>query len=609
LTSAAYRFRSRPFDLVSTPTICEHCAAGCAMRTDVRRSVVLRRQAGDDPEVNEEWNCDKGRFAFAYLTQDRLTHPLVRDDDGSLVPASWPEAIDVAARGLAGAGSSTAVLTGGRLTYEDAYAYAKFARVALGTDDIDFRARASSAEETQFLAALVAGRSLGPTYADLDRAPVVLLAGLEVEEEVPIVFLRLRKAARRGLPVFSIAPYASAGLRKLDGTLLAAVPGTEADLLDQLTGSAAGELGRAGELLTRPGAVILVGERLAQAPGALSAAARLAYATGAGLGWVPRRAGERGALDAGALAGLLPGGRPVTDAAARAQVAKAWGVGADALPDTAGRDLPAVVAALHAQAEALAAAKKAGKDPSTVERTVGALLLGGLGAQDVPGSDALLAAVDHAPFVVALEQRRSPLTDRADVVLPVAGVTERSGSYLNWEGRRRPFAAALPDPRTLTDGRVLALIADDMGVELGRGDPAAFAAEIEELGSWSGVRPAPPSVAPSEPVRPGPGQAVLASWRMLLDAGVLQRGEPFLAATAKPVVARLSAATASGLGLSSGDALTVSTDEGAITLPLLVTDLPDGVVWLPADSEGSAPARTLGVGPGALVQISAGSPA
>lgn len=76
LTSAAYRFRSRPFDLVSSPSVCEHCAGGCATRTDHRRGKVMRRLAADDPEVNEEWICDKGRFAFRYAQQrDRLEHP------------------------------------------------------------------------------------------------------------------------------------------------------------------------------------------------------------------------------------------------------------------------------------------------------------------------------------------------------------------------------------------------------------------------------------------------------------------------------------------------------------------------------------------------------
>ena len=134
LTGTAYRFRARPFDLVSTPSACEHCAAGCDQRADHRRGKVMRRLAGDDPAVNEEWNCDKGRWAFHYVAQgDRITAPLVRDASGELVPTSWPDALDVAARGLTAAGA-VGVLVGGRATVEDAYAYAKLARHTLGSD-------------------------------------------------------------------------------------------------------------------------------------------------------------------------------------------------------------------------------------------------------------------------------------------------------------------------------------------------------------------------------------------------------------------------------------------------------------------------------------------
>src|ERR1700750_569140 len=226
LTGAPYRFRSRPFDLVSTPSACEHCASGCGLRTDHRRGTVLRRLSGDDPEVNEEWNCDKGRWAFRYATQpDRLSAPLVRNENGMLVPASWPAALAVAAGGLLAARDAdpaaqpargVGVLTGGRLTLEDAYGYAKFARMAVDTNDIDMRARPHSADEEQFLAARVAGRDIGVSYAHLEQAPDLLLAGFEPEDESPIVFLRLRKAVRRhGLRVFSVAALASPGLVKL----------------------------------------------------------------------------------------------------------------------------------------------------------------------------------------------------------------------------------------------------------------------------------------------------------------------------------------------------------------------------------------------------------
>ncbi|HJR89177.1 MAG TPA: 2Fe-2S iron-sulfur cluster-binding protein, partial [Aeromicrobium sp.] len=152
LTSADYRFRARPFDLVSTPSITEHDSSGAAIRVDHRRGRVMRVLAGDDPLVNEEWISDKDRFAFTWTRQDdRLTTPLVRSPEtGDLEPMSWPGALAVAARGLAAA-SGVGVLPGGRLTVEDARAYASFARDVLGTNDIDYRSRVHSAEEAQFL--------------------------------------------------------------------------------------------------------------------------------------------------------------------------------------------------------------------------------------------------------------------------------------------------------------------------------------------------------------------------------------------------------------------------------------------------------------------------
>ncbi len=607
LTSAKYRFRSRPFDLVSTPTVCEHCASGCGLRTDVRRSTVLRRLAWDQPEVNEEWNCDKGRFGFGYASAGRIEHPLVRDAEGTLVAASWPEAISIAAAGLRAAGARVSVLTGGRLTLEDAYAYAKFTRVALGSDDIDFRARPSSAEETAFLAALVAGRPVGPTYADLESAPVVVLAGLDAEDESPIVFLRLRKGSRtKGVRVFSVAPFASAGVAKVKGRLLATVPGAEAGTLDALAdeAGATGDLADAARLLREPGAVLLVGERLAQSAGALSAAARLAAATGARLGWVPRRAGERGALDAGALTGLLPGGRPLSSDVARAQAADIWGVDVATLPGSAGRDLPSVVTSVHEDVAAVAAAA----DPSKVARSVRALLVAGVEAGDLADPVAFLAAVDAAPFVVSLEQRHSEVTVRADVVLPVSVVAEKLGTFVDWEGRRREFAQVFPGSLAMSDARVLAMIAAELDPTTDFvPDVASLRAELAAFGTWDGERAEAPSVAVEAPQEIAGGRAILATWRQLLDRGLLQEGDPYLMATARAPVARLSAATAGSIGAVDGADVTVSTETGSITLPLVVTAMPDGVVWLPAHSDGSTPRATLGAGNGDVVRISGGA--
>ncbi len=592
LTGTSYRFRARPFDLVSSPSVCEHCASGCAQRTDHRRGKVLRRLAGDDPQVNEEWNCDKGRWAFAYTTEpDRITTPLVRGWDGTLHPASWSEALAAAAEGLAAAFGNAGVLVGGRVTEEDAYAYAKFARIALGTNDVDFRARAHSAEEAEFLAARVAGREVEVDYDALEHAPMVLLAGFEPEEESPIIYLRLRKAARRyGLPVFSIAPFATRGLERMSGRLLPAAPGGEPYVLDALTAAASGAddgpSAAAARLLRSPGAVILVGERLAAIPGALSAAVRAAETSGARLAWVPRRAGERGAVEAGALPGLLPGGRPADDPSARQEVRILWNV--PDLPVATGRDTAAILDAAPG---------------------LGALVIGGVDLADLPDPAAALSAIDSARFVVGLELRHSPVTERADVVFPVAAAPEKEGTFRTWEGRPRRFEAALGastvrrEAAKLSDHRVLHAIAAEMNVRLGLPDAASARAEMAELGKWRGPRVAAPAHRPYPVPHPDQGNALLATWRMLLDRGRAQDGEPNLAGVARPPVARMCAATAAEIGAEDNHLVTVATRRGSITLPLMITDMPERVVWLPMNSPDCSVPEQLAAHLGGVVQI------
>ncbi|HEU4426095.1 MAG TPA: NADH-quinone oxidoreductase subunit G, partial [Pilimelia sp.] len=595
LTGAQYRFRARPFDLVSSPSTCEHCAAGCAMRTDWRRGKVLRRLAGDDPAVNEEWNCDKGRWGFQYTTAfDRITEPMIRDAaTGELREASWSEALAVAAEGLRKARDGAhgiGVLTGGRLSVEDAYAYAKFARVVLRTNDIDFRARPTGpagpglpagrvGEETQFLASSVAGRT-DVTYADIEAAPVTVLVGLEPEEECPILFLRLRKAYRtRRAGVIAVAPFASFGLEKLGARVILTAPGDEAAALTEETALA--------EALGAEGAILVVGERLATVPGALSAAVALAERTGARLAWVPRRAGDRGAVDAGCLPNLLPGARPVTDAVARAELAGAWDLEAGIIPSAVGRDTDGIVAA--------AAAGR-----------IGALVVAGVDPADLADPALAEKALDTVPFLVSLELRRSAVSRRAAVVFPVAPVVEKSGSFLDWEGRLRIFERVLTTT-AMPDARVLDALAAQFGVTLGTGDVNSIRRELGSLPATRADLPAAPMVAPAAATRPAEGHAVLATWHYLIDLGSLLDGDEHLGGTARPPVVRLGKSLAERLGVADGDPVTVGTDRGAVTLPAAITEMADGVIWLPTNSPGSTVRRTLGVTAGAVVRVSAGA--
>lgn len=547
LTSVDYRFRARPFDLVSTQVTCENCASGCELRTDHRHFQVQRRLAGNLPEVNEEWNCDKGRFGFRYgHGEDRLTTPMVRQG-GALVPASWPEAIAAAVRGLQAAGSASGVLTGGRLTNENAFAYATFASKVLGTANIDFRARAISAEETDFLASQVAGRTLqdSVSYADLENAKRVVLVSFEPEDESPMIFLRLRKAWRKKqLEVLAVAPFTSNGGRKMGAMLIPTAPGDEAAALAQL-----GEEGRLDAET-----IILVGERAATCAGALSEVVRQSQATGARFAWVPRRAGEIGAIDAGCLPG------------------------AEAL-DT----------------DAMLAAAARGE--------LKALVIAGVELADLADPAAAHDGLDRVGFLLSLEQRHSAITELADVVLPVALIEEQIGTFDNWEHRHGEVALINPDnAAALPDVRVLAMLADALGSPLGFASPNQARAAAKPVVVASKKAPNVPAGAPAD----GEG-LLLASWRLAIDSARSVDHAEALAASAPPARIRVSPRTAAGLGLDA--TATLTNDEFALSLPVeVVADMVDDVVWAPANS-GAHLTEVLHAAPGARVQLIAGGAA
>ncbi len=557
LTGASYRFRARPFDLVSVDSACEHCASGCAMRTDIRRGKTLRRLAGDDASVNEEWNCDKGRWAFKYLTsRERVTSPMIRGEDGELHEASWPEAISFAAKGLKD--KRAGVLVGGRATVEDAYGYSKFARVALGTNDIDFRSRPHSDEETSFLSSVVLG--LKTTYKDIDKADQVVLLGFEPEEESPILFLRIHKQLRkRALIVLSDAPVASRGSVKLKAQFI-----SDISSISGLTSKS----------------VILVGERLGEKVGGLSAAVDLAEKSGAKLAWIPRRAGERGAIASGAIATLLPGGRPVSQASARVDVAAAWAV--DSLPTNPGRSTSEILHAL-------------------IVNNLDAVVIGGVDPLDI--SNTALSQLLNS-FVVSLEITHSAVTAVADVVLPVAAVIEKSGSFQDWQGSTRTFEKAISDSLSRSDVRILSMIADEMGTPINLPTVAATAREIAALGNWDGEAVAfektstVKAVAIEEKMN-------LFSWRLLLDLGTLQDGEANLAGTARKATARISKTKAEKLGINESELISISSDLGSLKLPVEISKMSDNDIWVPRNSIDSQVIANLGFVSGQVTVVKA----
>ncbi|ASY12848.1 NADH-quinone oxidoreductase subunit G [Candidatus Nanopelagicus hibericus] len=558
LTGTSYRFRARPFDLVSTNSACEHCASGCAMRTDVRRGKTLRRLAGEDSEVNEEWNCDKGRWAFKYeVAKNRVTKPLIRDENGLLQEASWPEALAAAAAGLKNV--TAGVLVGGRVTVEDAYGYSKFARVALNTNNIDFRARTHSSEELDFLAST----PITATYKDIDKADHVVLINFEPEDESPIIFLRIYKQVKkRAIKVSSIAAFASRGSQKLNANLIKTATGAEVAAINSITGLSSKS-------------VVLVGERAVETPGALSAAAKIIATSGAKLGWIPRRAGEMGALSAGAVPNLLPGNRPLDNASARVDIATVWG--SESLPTSTGM--------------------------STIEiinSDLQAVVVGGVDPMDIsPDAKVKLSK----KFIVSFEIRHSDITEIAQVVFPVATVVEKNGSFMDWQGKARKFESAVDQSLNRSDVRILSMLADEIGKPINLPTVKAARNEFESIGNWDGERAAMKATASSEIKSVKADEAFLSSWRNLLDKGSLQDGEENLAGTARQSVVVISQSRANLLSVKESDLVRVSNDYGAVTLPCVIEDIDDSSVHLPRNSIGSQLFRNLGVVSNSIVKV------
>jgi NADH-quinone oxidoreductase subunit G len=205
-----------------------------------------------------------------------------------------------------------------------------------------------------------------------------------------------------------------------------------------------------------------------------------------------------------------------------------------------------------------------------------------------------------------VEVRAGAVSDRADVVLPVAPTSEKAGTFVDWEGRWRSFQLALRST-SMSDLRAIDALADAMDAPLGLRGVERVRGELAELDAWEGERGAAPGVQIGNPPQPQRGTAVLATWHLLLDEGRLQDGEPYLAGTRHVPVARTSLATAVEIGAVDGGWVTVSTTRGAITLPLVVTPMADRVVWLPTNSPNSHVRSTLGVDHGALVTLTAGT--
>src|SRR5215218_10263387 len=594
LTSPSYRFQARPFDLSSTDGVCNHCASGCNLRIDARRGLVTRQLARDNDDVNEAWNCDRGRYGFAYAqSPERVLVPHL-SEDGKLRTASWSEALRRAADGIRAAkGKGVGVLVGGHLTDQDAYALQKLARVALGTNNVDARTWPEDAAAAA-AAAQVAGRGPDdgmPTYRDLEAARAVVVVDLDPHEESPILWLRLRKAAlRRGVPVVAVG--SRPGRLAEFATVVATRPGGQAEALERLgrgDGAAAGLLTGEGE-----GEVIVLAGWRGGATGGLAAAARLAATLGGRFAWVPRRAGDRGALDVGARPDLMPGGRPVGDATARGELAEAWGT---ELPEGPGLDGPAMVAAAAAG-------------------ELGVLVLAGVDLIRDHGPRELATQALERAFVIAVDHEVNDTTSLADVLLPGVVHAETEGTFTDWEGRIQATHRAVPVGGAAQEIWDLAdQLAARLGVDLGFAGVGRIAAETDRFrrrpagvgaggtgGGSSSTAPEP--TAPEERDEDG---LDLVTYPLLLDgASMLARAADLNRETPGAFV-ELHPDDAARLGLADGATAEVDFGEDRTArLPVRVAPtVASGCAFVPANQPDLALRALLGPAPALRVKVSA----
>ncbi|HKH17502.1 MAG TPA: NADH-quinone oxidoreductase subunit NuoG [Solirubrobacteraceae bacterium] len=449
LTSRAYRFRARPWDIEGAGTICTYCPSQCNVELTVRDDRVMRVLARDHEEVDDGWLCDKGRFAYQSThTDERITEPLVREG-ARLARASWEKALDAAAGALKKAGPNAAALAGGDTTNEEAFLLGRLFRELLGSGRLaGSPARALSPE----LSRALADPALQATVPDLEFANAVLVLDCDPVDDAPILDLRVRKGVRRNGVRLAVASARPGALDPNAEAVLRYAPGAGEALLvglDAALGGDAGNLGGAataagsnatavrqlGDLLSGAGrdVVILYGERLLSGPrGAeaatalLNVAARLGLAgrDGAGLLEIPAATNGRGIREAGFAAAHGPGYTAVVSA----------GPGGDA----------PVLYLLHADP------LRTHRDRSAWEAALG-------GAQTV---------IAHAAALT------DTVREHADVVFPAEAYAEKEGTLVHPDGRVQRLRPAIGRPGRLDEGvrpgwQVIAEVSRRAGLELG----------------------------------------------------------------------------------------------------------------------------------------------
>src|SRR3984893_5204014 len=467
LTSGAYRYKTRPWEMTHVGTTCTHCADGCKTTLGVRRSEtgmeIVRGDNRDKSGINGDFLCIKGRYAFDFANHDdRLNQPLIRKD-GQLVPATWEEAFALIGRQFKEVreqygGQAIGVFGSNRTTKEENYLLQKFARVVLETNNIDHH---RTADFPAFAAALGGKPESTASMRDVFNAPALLLIGNDPTEQHPLLAWQIRNGVRLHRAKLYVVNSKPIKLRRQATSFLQIPAGAEGKVAAFLAGDDSGLdgisasaddsavqngpaqlasreqwIGLRDKLRGEQNLVIVFGSEV-RGQDIASLVKFGSGISGAKLVCLADYANSRGAVDMGLTPDLLPGYHPISGSS---EFHKEWG----AIPESAGLDLPGMVDA--AKVGKLKALYVVGSNP-----------VGRLGIDPFAFSKG---------FVVVQDMFCTETAVIADVVLPAANAYEKAGTFTNTCGDLQLVKKAGEVTGTKADFEMIVRIADAMGFEV-----------------------------------------------------------------------------------------------------------------------------------------------
>ncbi len=451
LTSGAYRYKTRPWEMNHVGTICTHCGDGCKTTLGVRSTAdgaeIVRGDNRDKSGINGDFLCNKGRFAFDFANnKERVTQPLIRQANGELKPVSWEEAYKFAGTKLrelrdARGGKSIGVIGSNRITNEEAYLLQKFARTVLGTNNIDHH---RTADYTSFAASVAGHAGRTASLRDTLTVPAILLVGGDPTEQAPGTAWNIRTAVRNNRTRLYIANSAEIKLRRQAKAFLHLAPFGYDALANYLAGDTAAAASAAADVNAlhtfceaikgEQNLLILIGSELRG-----ESLKKLVHfgltLSGTKFALLGDYVNARGAADMGLLPDLLPGYTPVATPGAFSEHGAPTEPGLDMLEifEAAGRGELSALYVVGANPVA-----RYSVDPAMLRNT----------------------------FIVVQDMFLTETAQIADVILPAANLYEKSGSVTNSYGDLQLVSKAGDRAGVRTDFEMIVRVADKIGADI-----------------------------------------------------------------------------------------------------------------------------------------------